>query len=70
MAKKIKQMLSNNLRLNFGCLKVVHILHLPYHPEIKGYILKIKQNSKSVCIHVCMYAFMISHCENEDENEK
>ena len=32
--KKIKQMLSNTLRLNFCYLKIIHILHPPHHPKI------------------------------------
>ena len=48
---KIKQMLSNTLRLNFWYLKIVHILHPRYHPEIIGHIPKNKQNNKFVCVH-------------------
>ena len=43
-------MLSNTLRLNFGFLKIIHILHLRYHPKIIGHALKISRN-KSVYIH-------------------
>ena len=49
-AKKIKQMLSNTLRLNFRYLKIIHILHLHYHPKIIGRTLKNKQKSQSACI--------------------
>ena len=62
--QKIKQMLSNNLRLNFCYLKIIHILHPRYHPKIIGHILKKKQKNKCACIHT------INHNENEDENEK
>ena len=62
--QKIKQMLSNNLRLNFFYLKNIHILHQSYHSKIIGDILKNKQNNKYVRIHT------INHNENEDENEK
>ena len=62
--KKIKQMLSNTLRLSFCYFKIIHILHPHYHPEIIGHILKNKQKNKCVCIHT------INHNENEDENEK
>ena len=43
---KIKQMLSNTLRLNFCYLKIIYILH----PKITVHILKNKQKSKCVCI--------------------
>ena len=48
---KIKQMLSNTLRVNFCYLKTIHILHPCYHPKIIGHILKNKQKNKCVCIH-------------------
>ena len=51
IGKKIKQMLSNTLRLNFCYLKIIHILHLGYHPKITGHILKNKQKNKFVCIY-------------------
>ena len=41
-------MLSDTLRLNFGYLKIIHILHPRYHPKIIGHTLKI---SKKTCIH-------------------
>ena len=44
-------MLSNTLRLNFGYLKIIHILHPRYHPKIIGHILKNKQKSKRAFIH-------------------
>ena len=48
--QKFKQMLSNTLRLNFCYLKIVHILHLRYHPKIIGskrlFIMKIKIKMK------------------------
>ena len=49
--QKIKQMLSNTLRLKFYYLKIVPILHPRYHPKIIGHILKNKQKNKCVCIH-------------------
>ena len=51
LAKKIKQMLSNTMRLDFCYLKITHSLHPRYHPEITGHILKNKQYNKCVCIH-------------------
>ena len=48
---KIKQMLSNTLTLNFGGLKVIHILNSRYHPKIIGHILKNNQMNKCICIH-------------------
>ena len=49
--QKIEQMLSNTLRLNFCYLKIIHILHPRYHPNIIGYIVKNKQRNNSVCNH-------------------
>ena len=40
IGKKIKQNLSNTPRLNFCYLKVIHILHPRYRPELIGHILK------------------------------
>ena len=54
---KIKQMLSNTLRLNFCCLKIIHIPHPRYYPKITVHILKNKQKKKYVW-------------KNKDENEK
>ena len=48
--QKIKQMLSNTLRLNFCYLKITHSLHPRYHPKLRD-ILKNKQKKKYVCIH-------------------
>ena len=48
---KIKQMLSNTLRLSLCYLKTIHIFHPRYHPEIIGHTLKNKQKNKCVCIH-------------------
>ena len=39
-AKKTKQNLSNNLRLNFSYLRIIGFLHPRYHPKIIGNILK------------------------------
>ena len=47
---KIKQMLSNTLRLNFCYLKI-QVIHSHYHPKKLGHILKNKQKNKCVCIH-------------------
>ena len=47
---KNKQMLSNNLRLNFYNFKIIHILDTRYHPKIIGYIQKNKQKNKCICI--------------------
>ena len=59
---KIKQMLSNTLRLNFYYLKIVHILHPRYYPKIIGHILKNKQKNNCVCIYT------INHNENEKKD--
>ena len=42
---------SNTLRPKLCCLKIIHILHLRYHPTILGHILKNKQKNKFVYIH-------------------
>ena len=44
-------MLNNTLRQNFDYLKIVHILHPHYHPEIIQHVLKNKRKKKGVCIH-------------------
>ena len=43
--QKIKQMLSNTLRLNFCYLKIIHILHSRYCLKIIGHILKISKRT-------------------------
>ena len=42
---KLKQMLSSTLRPNFCSMKIIHILHPHYHPNIIGY--KISKRSAS-----------------------
>ena len=49
--QKIKQTLSDTLRLNFCYMKIFHILHLRYHPKIVGHILKNTPKNKCFCIH-------------------
>ena len=49
--QKIKQKLSDTLRLNFCDLKIIHIFHPHHHPKIIERTLKIKQKNKCVCIH-------------------
>ena len=44
-------MLSNTLRRNACYLKIIHILHLRYHPKITGHILTNKKKNKCICIH-------------------
>ena len=41
-------MLTNNLRLNFCYLKIIHIFYPRYHPKMMRHILK---KNKYVCIH-------------------
>ena len=43
---KNQENVTNTLKLNFGYLKIIHILHPRYHPKIIGHILKNKQKSK------------------------
>ena len=49
--QKIKQMLSNNFRLNFCSLKIIHILYRRYYAKIIRHTLKNKQKNKCVCFH-------------------
>ena len=46
--KKFKGMLSYILSLSYCYLKIIHILHIRYHPKILRCILKM---NKFVCIH-------------------
>ena len=55
IGKKIKQMLSNTLRLNFCYSKIICILHPRYHPKIIGDIPKNKQKNKCFCIHEILW---------------
>ena len=48
--QKIKEMLSNTLRLNFCYLKTIHILHPHFHSKTIGHVLKNKQKNKCVFI--------------------
>ena len=43
-------MLSNTRRLNFGYLKIIHILYPRYPPKIIGHTLKNTQKNKCVYI--------------------
>ena len=43
--------LGSNLRLNFGYLKIIDILHPCCHPKIIEHTLKNKQKNSCVCIH-------------------
>ena len=51
IGKKVKQTLCNTLRLDFCYLKIIQVLHPPYHPKIIGHILKNKQKNNCVYIH-------------------
>ena len=44
-------MLRNTLRIKFGYLKIIYILHSRYHPKIIGHNLKNKENNNDFCIH-------------------
>ena len=45
IGKKIKQLLKQHPEMNFCYLRIIHILHPRYHPNIIGHILKNKQKS-------------------------
>ena len=55
--QKIKQMLSNTLRLNYW--QIIGILHPCYHLIITGYILKNNRKNKYVCIHEIMQLIIL-----------
>ena len=61
IGKKIKQKISNTLRLNFCYLKIVYSPHPRYHPKIIGDILKMYKKKQG---------HMINDNKNETENEK
>ena len=42
---------TKTLRVNFSYMKAIHIIHLHYHPKIRGYLLKNKQKTKRVLTH-------------------
>ena len=67
LAKKIKQMLSNTMRLDFCYLKITHSLHPRYHSEITGHILKNKQYNNCVCIHEIILLFTVKMKMNMKE---
>ena len=53
IGKKIKQMLGKPLRVNFGYLKTIHILHPYYHPTFIRHILQKKQKKqKNKCVYI------------------
>ena len=64
--EKSKQELSNTLRLNVHCLKIISHLHPRCHPKIIGDARKnIQKTSASV-----LWRYMFDDNENEAENEK
>ena len=65
--QKIKQILSNNLTLNFSSLKISHILHSCYHPKIIGHILENRQNKQA---YLYSKDYAANYNEHEVENEK
>ena len=66
IGKKIKQKLSNSLRLNCHFLKIIRFLHPRYYPKILGDILKNVQKHR----RLFWWGYMINDNENEAENEK
>ena len=65
---KVKQKLSNTLKMNFRYLKIIHFLHPCYHPKVIEDIFKNVTKNKCVCFN----EFMANGDENEadgDENE-
>ena len=56
---KIKQMLSNTLRLNFCYMKIISTLHSHCCPKIIGHILKSKQQNNCVCIHKIIWLIIM-----------
>ena len=49
--KKIKQKLSNTLRLNLSYLKIIRFLYPLYHPKIIGDIQKKCTKNKCACFN-------------------
>ena len=49
IGKKIKEILSNTLRL-----KIIHVLHQRFHPKVIGHILKSEQKNKCVFVRLNM----------------
>ena len=47
--QKIKQMLSNTLRLNFYFLKIIRVLHSRYHPGVVWHVPGNGQGSGCIC---------------------
>ena len=59
LAKKIDQILSNALKLNFCFLEIIHILHPRYHLKIIGHVLKNKGKIKCAFIHKIIRLIMM-----------
>ena len=64
--QKIKQKLSDTLRLSFCDLKIICFFHLRYPPKIIGDILKTVQNQ----VHLFWWGYIINGDGSETENEK
>ena len=60
--QKIKQKLSNTLRLNFCYLKVIRSPHSRYHPKIIGDILKMYKKKE---VRLFQRGYMINDYKNE-----
>ena len=58
-------MLSSNLRLNFCCSNIIHVLHQRYHSKNDRTYSKTISKRRSVCVH----DITINHNENEDGNK-
>ena len=66
IGKKIKQKLSNTLRMTFRYFKIIRFLHPHYHSKIIDDILKIIQKANTSIL----MKFYDYDNENESENEK
>ena len=64
--QKIKQKLSNTLRLNFSHLKIIRSPHTRYHPKIIRDILKMYKKQ----VRLFKRGYMINDNKNDAENEK
>ena len=63
--QKIKQKLSNTLRLNFCYLKIMRFVHPGYHSKIIGDIKNVQKQ-----VPLFKWGYMTNDIENEAENGK
>ena len=62
--KKYAKKLSNTLRLNFRYLKIIHFLHLCYHPKTIGDIFKNVQKI-SICFNDVIELLVMTNIQHK-----